>query len=108
MYKTIVEKTEMKAQEVIDDRELWVNPENYEIDRYERNMRIRLLQSTNNESLNLNNLIKNGLKGDPQGPMKIRDLELKKYIETCFGEEEYTDINNNNFNYKREVISIPA
>lgn len=108
MYKTIVEKINLSSEEVIDDKEFWVNPEDYETDRYERYVRLKLLQDIDDERLNLDNLMKNGLKGAPQGPTKIRDSVLEEYIESCFDEEEDIEINKKDFKYEREVISIPA
>lgn len=63
MFKTIVEKANMSFDETSDDKEFFVNQEEYKAEKYERNMRLKLLQKVNTEKLNLESLQANGLKG---------------------------------------------
>lgn len=120
MFKTIVEKANMPFDETSDDREFFVNQDDYKSDRYERNMSLKLLQKINTEKLNLDNLQANGLKGRIQGPKRVKG-QLNEYISSVF--EQYSEENkfistNKIFFYstntvdkeqhEKDVISIPA
>lgn len=120
MFKTIVEKVNMSFEETLDDRKFFVNQEDYKAEKYERNMRLKLLQKLNTEKLNLESLQANGLNGRIQGPKRVNE-QLNEYIYNVF--KEYEDKNEfvstnkellNSFNTldniqdTNDVISIPA
>lgn len=123
MFKTIVEKINMKFDDITDDKEFWVDMEEYKESRSGKYSRLRLLQIVDTEELGLKMLIQNGLKGAPQGPARISE-QINQYISGKFKEiydnREATLKSNgidesppkyeerNNLTYDREVISIPA
>ncbi len=119
MFKTIVEKINMRFENTTDDKEFWMDIEKYKDSKNRKYCRLRLLQNVDIEKLRLNMLIKNGLKAAPQGPARINE-KLNQYISEQFKEcddksEETLKINraidycnSNNLQYEREVISIPA
>lgn len=108
MFKTVVEKTEMPFDEASSDKEFFVNEDDYSKDRYDRNMRLKLLQKVDSEKLTLDCLIDNGLKRAPQGPMRLLNENLEKYINKVFKDDNGSIDDDREFEYEREVISIPA
>ena len=54
-------------------------------------MTLRLIEQVSNTKMKLENLIENGLKAAPQGPVKIKDNNLLNYIETYFTDNYQTD-----------------
>lgn len=123
MFKTIVEKINMKFEDITDDREFWVDIEQYKESKNGEYSRLKLLQIVDTEELGLKMLIQNGLKGAPQGPARISE-QINQYISGKFKDiydnrEETLKSNGidespkkyeekNNLTYDREVISIPA
>ncbi len=85
LYKCKVIKINMSFSECKDDREFWKDQQDYESGKNSFFSRLELLVQTNSESLNLNNLLNNGLNGVPQGPVKISE-RLVSYIEKSFNE----------------------
>ncbi|EDT75927.1 HNH endonuclease [Clostridium butyricum] len=108
MLKTHVLETNVAFEDTYDDSEFFVHKEDIYDNKTCKSVKLELIKYLDDERLNLDNLMKNGLKGAPQGPMKLRDSVLEEYIESCFEEDEITEINKKNLNYEREVISIPA
>lgn len=123
MFKAIVDKVNIDFKDINDDKEFWLDKQEYEEREKCKYSRLRLLQDIDTEELELDMLMKNGLKAAPQGPARINE-QLNKYINDIFKdyyeknetivnekehEDEQVDSNkNNNFKYEREVISIPA
>lgn len=123
MFKTIIEKINMNFDDITDDKEFWVDIEEYKESRSGKYSRLRLLQIVDTEKLGLKMLIQNGLKGAPQGPARISE-PINQYISEKFKEcydnrEEILKSNGideslknykekNDLTYDREVISIPA
>lgn len=93
LFKTIVQKINMKFDSIRDDKEYWTDLNSYEKSKSGRFCRIKLLEENEGESLSLRYLLENGLKKAPQGAVKLNS-QLKKYIETNFVENfeiEYPD-----------------
>ncbi|NFU40199.1 HNH endonuclease [Clostridium sporogenes] len=123
MFKTIVDKVNIDFEDMTDDKEFWVNKQEYEERENCKYSRLRLLKNIDTKKLELDILMKNGLKAAPQGPDRI-DGQLNKYISEIFKEyskntEESVNINkyqirltncekNSDLPYEREIISIPA
>ncbi|NFQ68148.1 HNH endonuclease [Clostridium sporogenes] len=123
MFKTIVDKVNIDFEDMTDDKEFWVNKQEYEERENCKYSRLRLLKNIDTKKLELDILMKNGLKAAPQGPARI-DEQLNKYISEIFKEyskntEESVNINkyqirltncekNSDLPYEREIISIPA
>lgn len=123
MFKTIVDKVNIDFEDMTDDKEFWVNKQEYEEREKCKYSRLRLLKNIDTKKLELDILMKNGLKAAPQGPARI-DEQLNKYISEIFKEyskntEESVNINkyqirltncekNSDLPYEREIISIPA
>ncbi|GAA0115359.1 HNH endonuclease [Clostridium senegalense] len=108
IFKTIVDKINMKFEDTVDDREFWVDKEKYIKFKKEQYCRLRLLQNVDTEKLQLNMLIQNGLKSAPQCAIRINE-KLSRYIDESFKEcyenfEKKVKIRS----CEREVISIPA
>ena len=85
-FKCIVEEINIEYKDIIDDREFWVNKDEYAKTKKGLYSRLRLLETTDGDELTLDKLKKNGLKAAPQGPIKLKD-ELLIYIENYFLKE---------------------
>ena len=123
MFKTIVDKININFEDMTDDKEFWIDKQAYEERENCKYSRLRLLKNIDSEKLELDMLMKNGLRVAPQGPARINE-PLNKYISEIF--KEYSEkiegiVNVNEYNisstnfekesnslYEREVISIPA
>lgn len=86
-FKCRVEKTDIEFENITDDKEFWINEDEYYKSIKGLYSRLILLDSTDGEDLTLKKLKENGLKAAPQGPMRLRDDTLS-YIEKYF----YNDI----------------
>lgn len=82
-YKCLVEKINLKHQEIRDDKEYWKNLDEYEKSLQGNFIRLRLIEQVSNRKLNLENLKENGLSAAPQGPVKIKE-ELSEYLKKTF------------------------
>ena len=60
---------------------LWKDKEKYKLSLDGKYMRLKLLDTYYLKSLDLEELMKNGLNGAPQGPQKINEV-LERYLET--------------------------
>lgn len=123
IFKTIVDKININFEDMTDDKEFWIDKQAYEELENCKYSRLRLLQNIDTEKLELDMLMKNGLKAAPQGPARINE-QLNKYISEMIKEyyekiEGTVNINksdrsstnfekDSNSPYDREVISIPA
>jgi len=82
-YKTVAVKIDLKWSQRIDDERFWVKKEDYnekKNDTNERYVRLLLINTIDNNILNLENLMNNGLSYQPISARSIPD-ELVTYIE---------------------------
>ena len=82
-YKCIVDKVNLTEPEIRNDKEYWVNPSEYEESLTGNFVRLKLVERSNNEILDLDRLRENGLINAPQGPKKLSG-QLLKYIDKNF------------------------
>lgn len=93
MYKTIVTKIDMRFKETVNDKYFWKDISEYDNGKNNNKyVRLKLISKFDNELLSLNNLYENGLKGAPQGPMKIKNAELFNYIENTINQDSLNNI----------------
>lgn len=90
MFKTIVEKVNMVFSEITDDKEYWVQIDEYEKSKKGMYCRLKLVEQVDTHYLDLSNLLKHGLKMAPQGPIKLK-RELLEYINNNFDDFYYED-----------------
>lgn len=90
-YKCRVKKKDLTFKSIRDDKEYWINEEDYKKSLDGKFMRLVLVEQIDNNKLNLENLLKNGLKAAPQGPKKLFG-ELLEYIENDFNDLNQSDI----------------
>jgi 5-methylcytosine-specific restriction protein A len=90
-YKCIVEKIDLNSSQTRDDKEYWINEEEYLKSLDGKFMTLKLIEQVSNSKMKLENLKKNGLNGAPQGPVKIKDENLLNYIEKYFSDNYQTD-----------------
>lgn len=88
-YKCIVEKTNISFEDITDDREFWMDKDEYEKSQYGYYSRLRLLQFIDTDKLSLANLKEHGLKAAPQGPTRLMNdrISVADYIEEHFTKE---------------------
>lgn len=97
MYKTIVERTDLRADEIVDDREYWHDKEKYEASKNGPFARLRLVEQVDRPELHYNQLREHGLNGAPQGAFKVtRELKeyMDKYIVDSYYENTFPDSDN--------------
>ena len=90
-YKCIVDRIDLASSQIRDDKEYWIDEEEYLKSSAGKFMTLRLIEQVSNTKMKLENLIENGLKAAPQGPVKIKDNNLLNYIETYFTDNYQTD-----------------
>ena len=90
-YKCIVDKIDLNSSQIRDDKEYWLDEEEYYKSLDGKFMTLRLVEQVSNNQMKLENLKENGLKAAPQGPVKIKDDNLLNYIETYFTDNYQTD-----------------
>ena len=83
MYKTIVTRTSISPQDIVNDKIFWTDVAEYQKSQSGYFSRLELVAETNNQYLGLSYLLKNGLKAAPQGPVKLSD-ELASYMNHYF------------------------
>lgn len=109
MFKTEVEQVNMGSNEIIDDKKYWINIDEYEKSLEGKYVRLRLLERVDSEALTLERLKEYGLKGAPQGPIKIREAQLSQYIADNFNdyysEGIFNDIEENDI-YEGHIRTI--
>lgn len=86
-YKCIVEKINLDSIQIRDDKEYWLDKEEYYKSIDGKFMTLRLIEQVSNEQMKLENLKKHGLKAAPQGPIKIKDENFLNYIEKFFTDQ---------------------
>lgn len=88
MYKTRIEKMNLRFEETIDDKKYFTKyGKNKEVNKDKLYLRLKLIQKFNDDRLNLNFLKKNGLKNPPQGPQRIKE-KLLMYLKDIIGENQ--------------------
>jgi 5-methylcytosine-specific restriction protein A len=85
-FKCVVEKNNMKFEEITDDKEFWLDLDEYYKYKDRHYSRLKLVDKVNAEGLSLGKLKENGLKAAPQGPMRLKG-EALKYIEKFFEDQ---------------------
>lgn len=90
-YKCIVDRIDLNSSQIRDDKEYWFDENEYLKSLDGKFMTLRLIEQVSNNQMKLENLKLNGLKAAPQGPVKIREGNLLKYIETYFTDNYQID-----------------
>lgn len=90
-YKCKVEKIDLEFSQIRDDRDYWIDIVQYEKSLNGKFIRLRLIEQVSNDFMRLEKLQLNGLKSAPQGPIKIKDEGLLKYIEKHFTDNYQID-----------------
>lgn len=104
MLKTYVLQIDVAFEDTYDDSEFFMHKEDIYDNKTHKSVKLELIKYVDDERLELKQLLSNGLKGVPQGPLRIKNNELISYIESIFNQDsEYKEEK-----YEREVISIPA
>ena len=74
MYKMEVIAVNLKAKESIADRIYWINPSNFDISiNHNRFFRMVFIAENVTNRLILDELLEHGLKGAPQGALKVKE-----------------------------------
>lgn len=82
-YKSRITQLNMKHSQIRDDKEYWLNQEEYEKSLDGKFFRLNLVEEIDSKKLSLEFLKNNGLKAAPQGPVKVIP-ELEIYISNIF------------------------
>ncbi len=90
-YKCIVERIGLNSSQIRDDNEYWFDEKEYYKSLGGKFMTLRLIEQVSNNEMKLENLLKNGLKAAPQGPMKILNETLQNYIDKFFTDNNQID-----------------
>ncbi|WP_346914273.1 HNH endonuclease [Clostridium sp.] len=85
MFKTEVKKIHMPFSDITDDKEFWNDITEYEKSQNWEFARLKLIEQVDTEKLCLEKLLLNGLKGAPQGPVKVNE-SLAQYINLYFND----------------------
>jgi len=84
MYKCQVIKINIEKSGVGDTTRYWQDIEAYNDNNDGPYMKVKLLEYTNSEALKLYKLRNNGINGNPQGRIIVKDKRLSDYIRHCF------------------------
>lgn len=90
-YKCKIENIDLYSSQIRDDKDYWIDSEEYFKSINGKFMRLRLLEQVSNPKMSLEKLIENGLKAAPQGAMKIQNQSLLIYIEKHFTDNYQID-----------------
>jgi len=90
-YKCKVEMIDLNSDQIRDDKEYWLDEEEYYKSINGNFIRLRLIEQISSENMKLEELKQNGLKSAPQGPIKIKNQELLYYIEKYFTDNYQID-----------------
>lgn len=83
LYKMEVVAINLTADETAIDREYWVNPAEFETSiMHNRFFRMIPLAENKSDKLTLDDLLEHGLKGVPQGALKIKEPLLSYILNT--------------------------
>lgn len=73
----------------MNDEKYWVDSQNYEISKkFNRFMKLDFIKKIDNPKLSLSELLKHGLKGAPQGPIKISQPSYAKLLDYIRANED--------------------
>ena len=79
-YLMQVEEIDITHSDKIDDKEYWLSEAEFnERSKHNRYLKLRLIQKIESDALSLEDLLEHGLKGAPQGAMRLSG-ELLDYI----------------------------
>ena len=89
-FKCRVTQLNKKSSDIRDDKEYWLNQDEYEKSLGGMFFNLQLIEEVDTHKLSLEVLLKKGLKAAPQGPIKLKP-ELESYISSVFlnANEEY-------------------
>lgn len=90
-YVTKVENINLKFNQIRDDRSYWKDIALYEESKKNTFVRIRLIQKIESLGITLEDMMRHGLNGAPQGPVKVND-ELSNYIKSRIKQDESKEI----------------
>lgn len=80
MYKTVVRKTNIPYNKMIDDSKYWKDPDAFSNAQKRKFVRLELLEQADTDYLSLDNLLLHGLKKAPRGSQHVSN-ELQQYID---------------------------
>jgi 5-methylcytosine-specific restriction protein A len=105
-FKFTVEKNNMKFEEITDDKEFWIDLDEYYKYKDQLYSRLKLVDKVNIEALSLGKLKENGLKAAPQGPMRLKG-DILKYVENFFSDQiVYPDEVDEDNLYEGTIVSV--
>ncbi|MCF8277812.1 MAG: HNH endonuclease [Flavobacteriales bacterium] len=90
-YKCIVDRIDLNSSQIRDDKEYWIDEEEYYKSLDGKFMTLRLIEQVSNNQMKLAVLKENGLSAAPQGPVKIKAENLLRHIEIFFTDNYQTD-----------------
>jgi 5-methylcytosine-specific restriction enzyme A len=90
-YKSVVTIKDMPFQNIRDDKEYWLNINEYEKAKTGKYMRLKLIEQIDSSRMNLDVLLNNGLNAAPQGPIKLKG-NLLTYIEKNFSDLNQSEV----------------
>ena len=82
-YKCKVTELDKNSAQIRDDKEYWLNSEEYEKSLDGKFFNLQLIEEVDSEKLSLPLLLENGLNAAPQGPIKLSG-NLEGYISSIF------------------------
>jgi 5-methylcytosine-specific restriction protein A len=97
-YKCKVIELNKSATDIRDDKEYWINKNEYEKSLSGKFFNLQLIEEVDSEKLSLPLLLENGLKAPPQGPIKL-NANLEGYISSIFetaNDEFFPEVLNEN------------
>jgi 5-methylcytosine-specific restriction enzyme A len=82
-YKCTITALNKKSSEIRDDKDYWINPDEYAKSLGGKFLNLELVDEVDTEKLSLSQLLNNGLKAAPQSPLKLTE-KLESYINSVF------------------------
>ena len=82
-YKCRVTALDKTSSKIRDDKDYWINKEEYEKSLDGKFFNLELIEEVDSERLSLSLLLHNGLKAAPQGPIKLNET-LESYVSSVF------------------------
>jgi 5-methylcytosine-specific restriction enzyme A len=110
-YKCRVTELDKNSVQIRDDKDYWLNQNEYEKSLNGKFFNLQLVEEVDSEKLSLQLLLQNSLKAAPQGPIKLND-NLESYITSIFktaNDEffpEVLDANSEIFEGLKKQISV--
>lgn len=89
-YKCRVTALDKTLSTIRDDKEYWINQEEYNKSLGGKFFNLELIEEVDSEKLSLPLLLKNGLSAAPQGPVRLTE-KLESYISSLFVTENDAD-----------------